>query len=156
MVRPESRAINRYISRKHKDIEGTDLLRSNSLEELAAVETWMEVEAHQFDTPISAIFYQLIVNPIHGRIPDEKIVQTETEKLEKVLDVYEERLAKHEYLAGDNYTLADLHHIPGLVYLMKTPKATIVTTRPRVKAWWDKISARKATAEVASNMKLAG
>ncbi|XP_059457345.1 glutathione S-transferase F13-like [Corylus avellana] len=127
----ESRAINRYLARKHKDI-GTDLLRANSLPESALVETWMEVEAHQFHGPATAILHEIIVNPMYGIASNEQTIETEMEKLGKVLDVYEERLSKYKYLAGENYTLADLQHIPNLVYFMKTTKAEAITCRPHV------------------------
>ncbi|GMY27716.1 glutathione S-transferase F13-like [Fagus crenata] len=149
----ESRAINRYLARKHKDI-GTDLLQSNSLVESALAETWMEVEAHQFDRPITAILRQIIVNPMYGIAPDEKAIETEMEKLGKVLDVYEERLSKCKYLAGDNYSLADLHHIPSLVYFMKTTKANAITSRPHVSAWWNDISTKPVTVKISANMKV--
>jgi glutathione S-transferase len=153
VLRLESRAINRYLARKHKDI-GTDLLQSNSLAESALAETWMEVEAHQFDRPITAILRQIIVNPMYGIAPDEKAIETEMEKLGKVLDVYEERLSKCKYLAGDNYSLADLHHIPPLVYFMKTTKANAITSRPHVSAWWNDISTRPVTVKISANMKV--
>lgn len=79
----------------------------------------MEVEAHKFDSPSSVILRQIIVIPKCGKAPDEQVIETEMEKLGKVLDVYEERLSKSKYLAGENYSLADLHHIPHLVYFMK-------------------------------------
>ncbi|XP_062175308.1 glutathione S-transferase F13-like [Alnus glutinosa] len=149
----ESRAINRYLACKHKDI-GTDLLRANSLAESAVVETWMEVEAHQFHGPATAILHQMIVNPMYGIACNEQTIETEMEKLGKVLDVYEERLSKCKYLAGENYSLADLQHIPSLVYFMKTTKANAVTSRPHVSAWWNDISSRPATVNVSANMKL--
>ncbi|KAK3189758.1 hypothetical protein Dsin_029319 [Dipteronia sinensis] len=37
---------------------------------------------------------------------------------------------------------------------MKTPKAIVVTDRPRVLAWWIDISSRPATIEVAEGMTL--
>ncbi|KAJ7980251.1 Glutathione S-transferase family protein [Quillaja saponaria] len=149
----ESRAINRYLARKHKS-NGTDLLQSNSLTESAMVDTWMEVEAHQFNGPISTIIYQTIVNPIYGLPPNDKIINSEMDKLEKVLDVYEERLSKYKFLAGDNYTMADLNHILFLVYFMRTPKAAAITSRPRVNAWWNDISSRPATIKVSEAMKV--
>ncbi|XP_030473885.1 glutathione S-transferase F13-like [Syzygium oleosum] len=129
-------------------------MRHNDFTDLTIVETWMEVEAHQFDSPVRAIVGQMIVNPIHGIAPDEKIIQSETEKLQNVLDVYEERLSKSKYLAGDNYTMADLNHIPYLVYFMRTPKANVISSRPHVNAWWADISSRPAAVKVAEEMNL--
>ncbi|KAB1214006.1 Glutathione S-transferase F13 [Morella rubra] len=149
----ESRAINRYLARKHKDI-GTDLLRSSSLSESALVDTWMEVEAQRFYCPIGTVIHQIFVNPLRGIAPDEQVIEAEMNKLGKVLDVYEERLSKSKYLAGESYSLADLHHIPILVYFMRTAKADAITSRPHVSAWWDDISSRPTTVEVTANMML--
>ncbi|KAB1214011.1 Glutathione S-transferase F7 [Morella rubra] len=79
---------------------------------------------------------------------------SEMNKLGKVLDVYEERLSKSKYLAGESYSLADMHHIPILVYFMGTAEADAITSRPHVSAWWDDFSSRPATAEVTAKMKL--
>ena len=114
----------------------------------------MEVEAHQFHGPATAILHEIIVNPMYGVASNEQTIEREMEKLGKVLDVYEERLSKYKYLAGENYSLADLHHIPNLVYFMKTTKAEAITCRPHVRAWWDDISSRPATLKVSANMKL--
>ncbi|CAK7333157.1 unnamed protein product [Dovyalis caffra] len=149
----ESRAICKYLALKHKDI-GTDLLRSSSFAEATIVDLWMEVEAHQFNGPISAFIRQIFLNPMFGRAPDEKVIETETEKLGKILDVYEERLSKSKYLAGDYYTMVDMNHIPYLVYFMKTPYATVVTSRPHVSAWWKNVLSRPATIKVSSGMTL--
>ncbi|KAG9443754.1 hypothetical protein H6P81_015094 [Aristolochia fimbriata] len=150
----ESRAITRYVADKHKD-EGPDLLGSSKDPiALAAVDTWMEVEAHQFNGPISGLVYQIVVNPFLGMDPDEEQIRTHLEKLEKVLDVYEERLQETKYLAGDFYSLADLHHIPYLLYLMRTPMSSLIISRPHVKAWWEKVSSRPASLQVSPGLNL--
>ncbi|KAJ8766499.1 hypothetical protein K2173_022558 [Erythroxylum novogranatense] len=148
----ESRAINKYLANKYKDV-GTNLLQSASFLESTIIDLWMEVESQQFNPPMSTIVMQTLVNPIFGKHTDQKIVETELAKLGQVLDVYEERLSKNKYLAGEHYTLADLHHIPYLVYFMKSPHATAVTSRPHVSAWWDTISSRPGTVKVSSEMK---
>ncbi|KAJ0034016.1 hypothetical protein Pint_24546 [Pistacia integerrima] len=147
----ESRAICNYLANKYKD-KGADLLRSSSLKESAIAEIWMEVEAHQLNGPLRALIHQFVLNPLRGKVPDEKIVEGELEKLEKVLDVYEERLSKSKYLGGDFYTMADLNNLPYLLYFMKTPKASYVTSRPHVNAWWNDISSRPATIKVSEGM----
>lgn len=114
----------------------------------------MEVEAHQFDGAIRSIIRQLILHPLRGSVPDEKIIEAEMEKLGKLLDVYERRFSKPKYLAGDYYTMADMQHIPYLVYFMRTPKAAAVASRPRVNAWWNDIASRPATIKVAEGLNL--
>ncbi|XP_010259661.1 PREDICTED: glutathione S-transferase F13 [Nelumbo nucifera] len=147
----ESRAITKYLATKHKD-KGTDLLRLDNLKEAALVNVWLEVEAQQFNPPISALVYQRMFSPLFGGTPDEKVIEANAEKLGKVLDVYEERLSKSKYLAGDFYSLADLHHLSYTYYLMKNPEANLINSRPHVKAWWEDISSRPAFRKAAEGM----
>lgn len=137
---------------KHKDA-GPDLLRRGSPAESAVVELWMEVESKHFDPVISPLLYEAVVKPVLGEAPDPAVVEKQAAELEKVLDVYEGRLGETKYLAGDHYTLADLHHQPYLFYLMKTPEAELVASRPHVLAWWNDISARPAWLKTAEGMK---
>ncbi|KAK4775569.1 hypothetical protein SAY87_023530 [Trapa incisa] len=148
----ESRAITQYISEKYKD-QGTDLVHPGSLEQCTMVKVWSEVESHQFNPVISPIIYQFFVEPLQGKSPDQAIVDENLEKLRMVLDVYEERLGKTKYLAGDFFSLADLHHMPFLFYFMKTPWSSVVDERAKVKAWWEDISSRDAFKKVAEGMK---
>ncbi|GLJ51547.1 hypothetical protein SUGI_1095640 [Cryptomeria japonica] len=118
------------------------------------VDVWCEVEAHQFSAPSSAVVFQTVILPLKGGKTDEEIVKSNVEKLSKVLDGYEERLAKHNYLAGDFFSLADLHHLSYTHYLVHgAGKGELVTGRPHVSAWWDRISTRPAWQKVSQNMK---
>jgi glutathione S-transferase len=66
-----------------------------------------------------------------------------------VLDVYEERLSKNKYLAGDFFSLADLSHLAFGHYIMnQTQRAHLVRDRKHVSAWWDDISNRPAWKKV--------
>ncbi|HZD90803.1 MAG TPA: glutathione binding-like protein [Pseudolabrys sp.] len=60
----------------------------------------------------------------------------------KIFDVYEQRLTNRAYVAGDEYTIADIAAFPWLrnVELLKID----LGSRPHVKAWVDKIAARDA------------
>ncbi len=60
----------------------------------------------------------------------------------KLFDLYEQRLAAHPFVIGADYTIADMAAFPWLrnVDLLGID----ISTRPHVKAWIDKISARDA------------
>lgn len=78
-----------------------------------------------------------------GQRGDVALINACEEKLEKVFDVYEERLSKSKYLAGETFTLADLSHLPGIRYLIDEAKlGHLVTERKKVNAWWEDISNR--------------
>ncbi|OMO81856.1 hypothetical protein COLO4_23395 [Corchorus olitorius] len=150
----ESRAMSSYVAEKFKGSNGCDLLRTQDLKEAALVKTWMEVESQQFSPAISPIFYQLYIAPMRGGSPNQSIVDENSEKLGKVLDVYEKKLSSSKYLAGDFYSLADLHHLPYIYYLMKTPSSKLINERPHVKAWWEDISSRPAFKKVIPGLTL--
>ncbi|XP_008789932.1 glutathione S-transferase 3 [Phoenix dactylifera] len=150
----ESRAINRYIVSKCKET-GPDLLRSGAgAKETAALEVWLEVESQHFGPPIADLVFEILIKPLFGGATDPATVEKHAEKLGKVLDVYEAHLSKNKYLAGGEFTLADLNHMPYTHYLMKTPKADLVTARPHVLAWWQEVSARPAWKKTAAGIPL--
>jgi len=136
----ESRAIIRYYSEKNKN-QGSALL-GNTIEERGLVEQWLEVEAHNFYPPILNLVMNILILPlVKGEAPDPKVTEENEEKLGKVLDIYEERLSKTKYLAGDFFSLADLSHLPLTHFLMnQMKKEYMVRERKHVSAWWDDIS----------------
>lgn len=101
----ESRAISKYILRKH----GSDLLRESNLSESAMVDVWLEVESSHFDGAMSPIIFQCFIVPMFmGGATDIGVVNESLEKLKKALEVYEAQLSKSKYLAGDFISLADI------------------------------------------------
>ncbi|CAL4952849.1 unnamed protein product [Urochloa decumbens] len=132
----ESRAINRYIASKYKS-DGADHLPATASAKL-------EVESHHFYPNVSPLVFQLLFKPMMGGAPDPIVVDKHAHQLAKVLDVYEDHLAKNKYLAGDEFSLADANHMSYLFCLSQTTKAGLIDERPHVKAWWEDIAARPA------------
>ncbi|GFP85624.1 glutathione s-transferase parb [Phtheirospermum japonicum] len=142
----ESRAITRYITHNYAD-NGVQLIPHDP-KKMAIVGVGMEVEAHHYDPPASKLTWELGVKPLMGMVADESIVKEQEAQLGKVLDVYESGLAHSKYLCGDTFTLADLHHLPTLDYLMNTRAKAVFDTRPHVSAWVADIMARPAWQKV--------
>ncbi|CAK7356946.1 unnamed protein product [Dovyalis caffra] len=143
----ESRAIIRYYAEKYKS-QGTDLL-GKTIEERGLVEQWLEVEAHNYHPHVYNLTIHILFAPVLGFPPDEKIIKESEEKLAKVLDIYEERLSKSKYLAGDFFSLADLSHLPFTHYLVGSiKKEYMIRSRKHVSAWWDDISNRPSWKKV--------
>ncbi|XXG80643.1 hypothetical protein AAC387_Pa09g1459 [Persea americana] len=147
----DSRAITNYISHEYAG-KGTDLICKDS-KKMAIVAVWMEVEAHHFDPEASKLVWELAVKPMLGMTTDPGVVGASTEKLGRVLDVYEARLAQSKYLGCDCFSLADLHHLPCLNYLMSTQAKELFDSRPHVSAWCQDILARPAWAKVVAMQK---
>ena len=132
-----------------------ELLGSGSLEQSAMVDMWVEVEAHQMQPLAGAIAVECIVAPVlHGRERNQAVIDENVEKLKKVLEVYEARLAQSRYLAGDVLTLADFTHFIIMRYFMATEYATLVEALPHISAWWKGLAARPAAKKVAEFMPL--
>lgn len=74
---------------------------------------------------------------------DQGAIRQNEEKLKKVLDVYEQRLGESQFLAGNEFTLADLSHLPNTHYLVNaTDMGELFTSRENVGRWWSEISSR--------------
>ncbi|VAI81223.1 unnamed protein product [Triticum turgidum subsp. durum] len=141
----ESCAISRYVLRKG----ASDLLRESSLAEAASVDAWLDAESHNFNKAMSAITFQAFVVPMFmGGTTDHKIIDEKLEKLKVALGVYEERLSRFKYLAGDFISLADLSHCPMAHYLLASPCASVLDAYPRVKAWIDGMMDRPSVKKV--------
>jgi glutathione S-transferase len=84
-----------------------------------------------------------------GGKPDMDKVTKGRDGSAKVLDVADRALMTQAYLAGDTFSLADISWLPYLQYLAATPHGTLITERPHVKAWWQRISTRPSWRKVA-------
>eukprot|EP00897_Mesotaenium_endlicherianum_P002586 jgi/Mesen1/2355/ME000156S01497 len=136
----ESRAIARYLSLKFAD-QGTNLVGKN-LREKGLINVWLEVESQEYNPQVQTIAVQKIFLPAKGGSTDEGKVADAVEKLKHVLDVYEAHLGKQEYLTGAEFSLADLVHIPYGNLLWPAGHADLITSRPNVKKWWERITSR--------------
>lgn len=144
----ESRAIIRYYAAKSASQGGANLL-GDTLEERALVEQWMEVEVNNYNPLIYTMVLQLLVLPQSGQVGDMELVGECKGKLEKVLDVYEERLSKSKYLGGERFTIADVTHLPNTRFLMEEGgMEDLIRRRPSVYNWWMEISSRPSWKKV--------
>lgn len=120
----------------------------------ASIDQWLEAESQSFNPPTSALVFQLAFAP-RMKIPqDEKLIRQSEEKLRKVLDVYEDRLESSRFLAGEEFTLADLSHLPNTQYLVAVGKEEeMFESRKNVGRWWKEISGRESWKKVVEMQK---
>uniref|UniRef100_A0A2P2K959 glutathione transferase n=1 Tax=Rhizophora mucronata TaxID=61149 RepID=A0A2P2K959_RHIMU len=151
-VPSESRAICRYICEKYADKGNKGLYGTNPLAK-ASIDQWLEAEGQSFSPPSGALVFQLAFAPRMKLQQDEGVIRQNEEKLKKVLDVYEKRLGESRYLAGDDFSLADLSHLSNTHYLVTaTDRAELFTDRENVRRWWDEISSRDSWKKVVQEM----
>ncbi|XP_068311334.1 glutathione S-transferase-like [Pyrus communis] len=141
----ESRAITQYIAHEYAD-KGTPLVTRDK--KMAIIALGCEVEGQKFDPAASKLTFELVIKPMLKMTTDAAVVEEYEAKLAVVLDVYEIRLSQSKYLAGESFTLADLHHLPTIHYLMGTRSKKLFESRPHVKAWVADITARPAWKKV--------
>ncbi|XP_010474884.1 PREDICTED: glutathione S-transferase F6-like [Camelina sativa] len=141
----ESRAITQYIAHNFAD-KGTNLLSVGK--DMAIVAMGIEIESHEFDPVGSKLVWEQVLKPLYGMTTDKAVVEEEEAKLAKVLDVYEYRLGQSKYLAGDHFTLVDLHTIPVIQYLLGTPSKKLFDERTHVSAWVADITSRPSAQKV--------
>ncbi|CAN6302401.1 unnamed protein product [Urochloa humidicola] len=122
----DSRDICRYVCNQFPN-DGNKALYGSGALERASIEQWLQ---------------------------DHDVIDENEDKLKQVLDVYDEILSKNEYLAGDEFTLADLSHLPNSHYIVNTERGRkLFTNKKNVAKWYDKISKREAWAQVAKMQK---
>ncbi|XP_057782362.1 glutathione S-transferase PARB-like [Salvia miltiorrhiza] len=142
----ESRAINQYIAHTYAD-SGTEFICKDQ-RKMATAFVWSEVESQRYEPIAFKLTWELGVKPLLGMSTDDAVVLEQEVELAKVLDVYEDRLVQSKYLGGDCFTLADLHHLPTLHFLMASRIRAIFVSRPHVSAWIADIMARPAWQKV--------
>ncbi|RWW09072.1 hypothetical protein GW17_00027455, partial [Ensete ventricosum] len=122
--------------------------RGGGLVERALVEQWLEAEGQSFNPPSSTLVFQLAFAPRMGLPQDPAAILLNEGKLAKVLDVYERRLEESRFLAGDEFSLADLSHLPNGHYIRAGGKVELFTSRKNVARWWEAISMRPSWQKV--------
>ncbi|KAL8149051.1 hypothetical protein AgCh_006165 [Apium graveolens] len=148
-VSVESRAITQYIAYAYAD-KGNPLVVIEDQKKMAVVSVWMQVESQQFDAAAARLAWELVFKPMFGKETDNAAVEEHEAKLAKVLDIYESRLTESKYLGGDCFSLADLHHLPVMKYLMGTRVAKLLESRSHVNDWFADIQARPSWQKVLS------
>ena len=138
----ESRAILRYLARNNSyDLDLT-------LDDNMNVETWLEAESQNYNPPISDIVYEKMFKKMHGKETDEALVKKSLEKLEDVLDIYNERLSKNKYIAGNKFSIVDISHIPYTNYFIKCGYENILKKYPHFYKWYNTVITRESVMKI--------
>lgn len=104
----ESRAILRYLASKFDKVR--DLYPD------VYTDIWLEAESENLTPLVSKIVYEKMFK--RGEC-DKNIVEKNLLDLQKVLEVYNERLKTNKYMGGSTFTIADIAAIPYLNYFIK-------------------------------------
>ncbi|CAL4915383.1 unnamed protein product [Urochloa decumbens] len=150
----DSRGICRYVCTEFPRWCTRDLYGSGALER-ASIEKWLQAEAQSFDTPSAALAFHLALAPPRlvgveeeARRAAAAVAESER-RLLRVLDVYDDALGRSAYLAGDEFTLADLTHLPAAHGVARSARGrALLASKGNVARWYAAISARPAWRQV--------
>lgn len=134
----ESAAIIRYLDEK---LPGTSL-QPKDLKERARMNQFMSIEQFYLAPPAIRIAKQMLVGRMTGKEPDMAIVEAAKVEAATALDVADKTLARQEYLAGGSFSLADISWMPYVQYIIQSGVEALITDRPNLAAWWQRVSAR--------------
>jgi glutathione S-transferase len=134
----ESRAIIRYLDETQP---GAKLTPADP-KARAVMDQWISFEQSHFAPPTMKIVMNLMFAPMMGKTPDQAAVEAGITEMNASLDAMEKQLAKTPFIAGQQFTLADIGFMPYLEYLAATPAISHVNDRPAVAKWWKTISER--------------
>jgi glutathione S-transferase len=130
----ESLAINLYLAKKHID-KG---LYPKSLQDEAKVWQWTLWTATNIEGPIGVWGMHTQALPTDKR--DPKLAVEHLQKLQGPLKVLDDHLAKHQYLVGNSFTIADLN----LASVMIRALQMDLKAHPHVQAWLNRCLDRPA------------
>ncbi|KAJ7927241.1 glutathione S-transferase [Mycena leptocephala] len=144
----ESRAICRYLAEKYAE-QGTVGLIPTELRAKALFEQAASIEYANFQPYAWVIYVEGLSKARKGLPKDQAAWDAAVSQLSVNLDAYEVILSKQKFLAGDEFTLADLFHVSfGCLLGPAGCDLLTSTTRPNVVRWWTDVTSRPSLAHL--------
>ncbi|KAH8113059.1 glutathione S-transferase [Phellopilus nigrolimitatus] len=137
----ESRAIARYVAEKYGAESG---LVPKDLKKKALFEQAASIELNNFYPFAITVAVEKIFKPRKGFQGSDALADEQAKVLAEKLKVYEVILGKQKYLAGNEFTLADLFHLPVGDLITERVGFGGLKATPNVARWWTDISSRKS------------
>jgi glutathione S-transferase len=136
LVVSESLAINLYLARKYGGPLAGRTVQEEAL--LAMWTMWAATEVEPFTVKVVRVYDDADDNTEAGKAAIEASVSA----LKLPLDVLEQRLAGHDYIVGDRFTVADLNIAEVLRYVQTEQQ--LFESRSNLKAWIERCQSRPA------------
>ncbi|KAJ6582585.1 glutathione S-transferase [Mycena vulgaris] len=136
----ESRAICRYLAEKYA-AQGPPLIPT-SLKEKALFEQAASIEFANFFPPLLKVGIEGVFKKRHGQPADEAVLAQAMSDLSAKLDVYDVILEKQKYLAGNEFTIADVFHLMYAPAVVEGGIDIMAGKGPNVTRWWNELISR--------------
>ncbi|KAF3481458.1 glutathione S-transferase PARB [Arthroderma uncinatum] len=142
----ESRAITRFLcTRLNLPLIPNPATASAASQ--ALFEQELSCETSYFEGPVSGVIWETFIKRLIGMETDDAAVVEHKKKLDDYFDIVEAKFkdSGKKFMAGEEYTLADVYYLPFLARLFDRGFGELVTSRPHVKAWWERCMERPKT-----------
>jgi glutathione S-transferase len=105
------------------------------------------LDSYGYRSMVWDIYVERVRRPLRNEISDEGKIAKAVGLAKLCLDELERFMGESSWLAGagDGPSLADLHAAPMFAYFRVAPEGSaILASRPRLSAWWERISQRSS------------
>jgi len=99
----ESNAINRYLAKRERSS-----IYPQDNKSLALMDAWMDYVSIHVGHAMGRVLFNRVFAPMAGEKVDQESLQTGLKFLDKYFPVLEKQLSKNKFLAGPEFTLADI------------------------------------------------
>ncbi|MBI5149983.1 MAG: glutathione S-transferase family protein [Candidatus Omnitrophica bacterium] len=100
----ESNAINKYLATTNNSP-----IYPQDAQKRAVVDAWMDYTAIHVAAAVGRVFFNRVVAPMLGQKVDGASLQVGLEFLDKYFPILEKQLSQNTYLAGTEFSLADIN-----------------------------------------------
>jgi glutathione S-transferase len=136
----ETDAITRYIDESFPGIAlqpGTPQARARMMQVIGIV------DSYAYRPMVVDLFVERAAMPKMGQNSDETKIAGALPQVEKALDALSSVKGQGAWMAGDSFSLADLHLAPVVAYLVQTPEGrAMLQRRQTLSAWWTETAKR--------------
>ncbi|KAI5123839.1 hypothetical protein M0805_009131 [Coniferiporia weirii] len=136
----ESHAISRHLVNKYGHNSG--LVPKDDYKKVALFGQAMAIHSSYFHPFAFGASTELVITLLWGKQTDKARAAEYVQTLKENLKAYKVILSKQKYLAGDEFTLADLFHLPFGTVLTDYTNFTGLEATPNVARWWKDIYSR--------------
>jgi glutathione S-transferase len=134
----ETQAINRYLDRA---LSGPALVPADATG-AALVDQWIGVADSYLAPNAQPLIVETVFRRYLGGEPDARARDAGRAGMQPALDAADRSLASRPYLAGESFSLADIHWMPYVEYCVQADAADLVTARKQLAGWWQRVSSR--------------
>jgi glutathione S-transferase len=141
----ETAAISRYIDGA---FSGPSLQPADHRQLGRMVQIVCIIDAYLSEPARMGFASELLVKPLMGFTADEKVGAQAADDIQNAFAAVCECMQAGCFLVGDSMSLADLHAVPMIDYIDKTPGGDVlIAQHPAVHEWWSNIKTRPSVVD---------